>query len=137
MRWFRFAAVVVILLVALGGVGIADVSVPYRQYVEWNDIVPDEGAAFPDGTLQHFLVEMHRSDVPDGWWTLAATEPDAPDGIAQRVEYDIPRDGVQYQFRVTSYVHWPTGEIEELEPCYSEWAKALTAHPGGCQWVSR
>lgn len=137
MRWFRFVAVVVVLLVVLGGIGIADVSIPYQQNIEWGDIQPDQGATFPTGTLQHFVVEMHQSAAPDNWWTILVTVPDVPDGLTHDAPFDIPKDGNKYQFRVTSFVHWPNGEIEGLEPCYSEWAKALVAHPGGCQWSPR
>lgn len=134
MKWIGILALIAVVLLAVGGIGIADTAVPYPKNIVWNDIVPDEGETFPDGTLQHFVIDMHRSDAPDTWWNIVETALDAPDGVAQLREYGLERNGLGYEFRTVPYVHWPNGVIEELEVCYSGWAKAPAAHNGGCYW---
>lgn len=136
MRQYGCAALIALLVLGTGGVGTAE-TVPYRQNMVVMDIVPDEGETFPDGTLQHFVIDMHRSDEPDVWWNVVTTDPDVPDTTPLKLPWDLERDGLHYEFRVVPYAHWPGGDVEELEPCLSGWVKARRAHSGGCQWENR
>lgn len=114
-------------------------NVPAEQWIEVVGVNAGGGEEFPPEASVWYVIHIHNEADPERWVCLADSLAHPGAGDTTRIAYDIPKDGLLYQFRSVAWVDWGDGVVEEDEPCLSAWRRArrIEQPEQPCGWATR
>ena len=127
--------VIASIILLLAGLVYASEVVPKEQTMLWYGSTTS-GDEFPVGTTVTYTLGIRAEGSEESWTPVIDGIVHLGAGVPHEFDYDLPEDGVAYNFQVTTIVMWSDGTVETAA-CQSDFRKARTVTGGGCDWVTR
>lgn len=141
MKRAAYTAVVTVLALVVylcTGLVAQEVVAP-EQWMQVIGVNAGGGAEFPSDASVRYHIDIHTEDVPGEWAAITDSLAHTGAGDTMRVAYDLPQDGIRYEFRSFAIVEWGDGTVEYSDLCYSGWvlARRVESPPEPCGWLAR